>query len=54
MSELVNGYHYQHRKLETLRKGGKLFRGCNGSVRIRTPEQLTAQVLRKSVWEHPE
>ena len=53
MSELVNVYWYRRMKLEILRKEGKLFRGRNGSVPIRTPEQLIAQIVRKSVWVHP-
>lgn len=52
MSELLNVHWYRRMKLEILRKEGKLFRGRNGSVPIHTSQQLTAQIIRKSVWTH--
>lgn len=51
---LINIHWFPRNKLMNLLCQGKLYRGSNGTVKIKNALELTGQVIRKSVWVSPE
>lgn len=51
---LINIHWFPRIKLRNLLYQGKLYRGSNGTVKIKNARELTGQVTRKSVWVNPE
>lgn len=51
---LINIHWFPRNKLRNLLYQGNLYRGSNGTVKIKNALELTGQVTRKSVWVNPE
>lgn len=51
---LINIHWFPSDKLRNILNEGKLYRGSNGTVKIKSVRELTGQVIRKSVWVNPE
>lgn len=50
---MINIHWFTESMLLKLLNKGELFRGCAGTVRIKTDKELQGQIVRKSVWVSP-
>ena len=48
--ELINVHWFKRAKLNTLLDDGVLYRGRGGTTPIKSGDELTGQIVRKSVW----